>query len=221
MSVYNNEETISSSVNSILSQTYENFEFLIVDDCSTDLTYEKLKKLQKNDKRIKLYKNSENIGLTASLNYLISKSNFEYIARQDGDDISVKERFETQIYYLDTKKYDFCITRARIKGTKKNIPRFSIYLPSKAVIKYKNPFIHGTLMIKKNTLLNLGSYNESFYYAQDYKLFWELLNKNVKFKYVKNVLYELNTENNISTNKKNEQKYYRDCVVKGIDPQQY
>ena len=58
MSVYNNEETISSSVNSILSQTYKNFEFLIVDDCSTDLTYEKLKKLQKNDKRIKLYKNS-------------------------------------------------------------------------------------------------------------------------------------------------------------------
>ena len=67
----------------------------------------------------------------------------------------------------------------------------------------------------------MGSYNESFYYSQDYKLFWELLNKNVKFKYVKNVLYELNTENNISTNKKNEQKYYRDCVVKGIDPQQY
>ena len=71
-------------------------------------------------------------------------------------------------------------------------------------------------MIKKNTLLNLGSYNESFYYAQDYKLFWELLNKKVKFKYLKNVLYELNTENNISTNKKNEQKYYSDCVVKGM-----
>ena len=218
MSVYNNEETISSSVNSILSQTYEDFEFLIVDDCSTDLTYEKLKKMKKNDERIKLYKNQKNIGLTASLNFLISKSKFEYITRQDGDDISFRERFETQKYYLDTNKYDFCISRARIKGSNKNIPRFSIYFPSKVVIKYKNPFIHGTLMIKKNVLLGLGSYNELFYYAQDYKLFSELLNKDIKFKYLKNVLYELNMENNISTNKKNEQKYFSDCVVKGVDP---
>jgi glycosyltransferase EpsE len=220
MAVYNNEETIDTSVNSILSQTYEDFEFLIVDDFSNDLTYEKLKKIQKKDKRIKLYRNPKNIGLTASLNLLISKSNFEYIARQDGDDISLRERLETQIYYLDTKHYDFCISRARIKGSKKNIPRFTHHLPSRLVIKYKNPFIHGTLMIKKNVMLDLGSYNELFYYAQDYKLFWDLLNKDIKFKYLKNVLYELNMENNISKNKTNEQEYFRECVVKGINPHQ-
>ena len=220
MAVYNNEETIDTSVNSILSQTYEDFEFLIVDDYSNDLTYEKLKKIQKKDKRIKLYRNPKNIGLTASLNLLISKSNFKYIARQDGDDISLRERLETQIYYLDTKQYDFCISRARIKGSKKNIPRLTHHLPSRLVIKYKNPFIHGTLMIKKNVILDLGSYNELFYYAQDYKLFWDLLNKDIKFKYLKNVLYELNMENNISKNKTNEQEYFRECVVKGINPPQ-
>ena len=220
MAVYNNEETIDTSVNSILSQTYEDFEFLIVDDYSNDLTYEKLKKIQKKDKRIKLYRNPKNIGLTASLNLLISKSNFKYIARQDGDDISLRKRLETQIYYLDTKHYDFCISRARIKGSKKNIPRLTHHLPSRLVIKYKNPFIHGTLMIKKNVMLDLGSYNELFYYAQDYKLFWDLLNKDIKFKYLKNVLYELNMENNISKNKTNEQEYSRECVVNGINPSQ-
>ena len=130
MSVYNNEESITESIGSILNQTYQDFEFLIVDDCSTDLTYEKLKDIEKTDERIKLYQNQKNIGLTASLNFLISKSNFDYIARQDGDDISYKDRFEIQKKYLDTNKYDFCISRARIRGSDKNIPKFSVYVPS-------------------------------------------------------------------------------------------
>ena len=218
MSVYNNEKTISASIMSILNQTYEDFEFLIIDDFSTDGSLEIIEEFQAIDSRIKIYKNKENLGLTKSLNFLIDKSSFNYIARQDGDDKSKKNRLKTQINYLSNKNYDFCVTRAEISKTKRKIPKFSIFFPSKLVVKYKNPFIHGSLMIKKETLLNIGSYNEKYYYAQDYKLFWDLLNQGIKFKYLYTSYYFLNMTDNISTNKKVEQKYYSDCVRKNIEP---
>ena len=89
MSTYNNEKSIESSVNSILNQTYKNIEFLIIDDFSTDNTFGILNNLKNSDERIKVYRNSNNIGLTKSLNKLISKSKGNYIARQDADDITL------------------------------------------------------------------------------------------------------------------------------------
>ena len=73
-------------------------------------------------------------------------------------------------------------------------------------------------MIKKETLLEIGSYNESYYYAQDFKLFKDLLNKNKKFKYIKEPLYRLNTRNNISTLKKTEQDFYSNLVKRNQHP---
>ena len=73
-------------------------------------------------------------------------------------------------------------------------------------------------MIKKDTLLEIGSYNESYYYAQDFKLFQDLLKRNKKFKYIKEPLYMLNTENNISTLKKVEQDFYSNLVKRNQDP---
>ena len=83
MSTYNNEKSIESSVNSILNQTYKNIEFLIIDDFSTDNTYEILNNLKNTDERLKIYRNSSNIGLTKSLNKLVAKSSGLFIARQD------------------------------------------------------------------------------------------------------------------------------------------
>ena len=218
MSVHNNEETVSDSINSILVQTYKNFEFLIIDDCSTDNSLKILQQYEANDPRIKIYRNNKNLGLTKSLNLLIEKTNFNIIARQDADDQSKQNRLKKQFYYLNEKNYSFCVTRAETIKTKKNIPKLSIFLPSKLVVKYKNPFIHGSLMIKKETLLKIGKYNENYYYAQDYKLFWDLLHQGTKFKYMMNSYYVLNTTNNISTIKKEEQKYYSDCVKNNINP---
>lgn len=218
MPVRNSEKVISKSIESILNQTYGEFEFLILDDHSTDSTYQIMKEYENLDKRVKVFKNNRNIGLTSSLNKLISESKYEYIARQDSDDVSLENRFAVQKDLLDTYNYDFCITRARIKNTSKKIPKFSIYLPDKIVIKYKNPFIHGTLMIKKIVLLERGSYNERFYYAQDYELFWDLLKQKKKYAFINEIHYELNMENNISSLKKTEQKYYMDCVKNNIVP---
>ena len=206
LSVYNDDENIKKSIDSILSQSYKNIELLVIDDGSTDKTYEILNGIK--DSRLKIFRNKDNLGLTKCLNILIKKSQGQILARQDSDDISLPTRLEVQYNTLHKFELDACTTRAFIKNTKKSIPRFSHLLPVNLVIKYKNPFIHGTLMVRKNTVLNIGMYDENIKYAQDYKLFLELLKKNYKIKILKSKLYVLNMENNISSLKKEEQEYF-------------
>lgn len=215
---YNAEETLEISAKSILNQTYKNIELLIMDDGSEDSTFKILKKIKKNHKNVKIFKNETNIGLTKSLNILIRKSSGDYIARQDSDDISHPERLRIQILEIENKKLDFCSTRAIIKGSNRKIPGLSFFLPQKITMKYKNPFIHGTLVIKKEILQAVGNYDENFYYSQDYKLMSDLLEKNYKYVVIKKPLYELNTKNNISTKKIDEQNYYAECVRKKTTP---
>ena len=218
MSVYNDESRVSGAIESILNQSFKNFEFLILDDFSTDDTYMVCQEYQKKDNRIKLYRNKENIGLTKSLNFLINQSKFELIARQDSDDKSNKYRLEKQVDYMKSKMLDATTTIAEISNLKKRRPFISQFLPARLIINYKNPFIHGTLLIKKETISNLGNYDERFIYAQDYKLFTDLIKNKYKIKILNKALYTLNIENNISSNKPSEQSYYANCVKKGITP---
>ena len=217
ISAYNSQNTIEKSINSLLVQTYKNIEILIIDDGSNDKTLKSIMKFQ-NEPNIKIFENKKNIGLTKSLNKLIKISNGKYIARQDSDDISSPNRLMKQVE--DIKKYDldFSSSRGYIENTKRKIPGLSYYLPYSYLINYKNPFIHGTLLIKKAVIEEVGLYDERFYYAQDYKLMKELIDKGYKYRVIGNPLYELNMTNNISTNKKSEQKYYADCVKNNLNP---
>ena len=212
LSTYNSEETIEESLFSILNQTYKNLEILIVDDGSTDNTIEICKKFQLNDERILLYSNKKNIGLTKSLNNLAQKASGSLIARHDADDISLPDRIEEQIQFMNKKRLDAVTTRSLVKQNNKKRPGISFYIPDKLLINRKNPFIHGTLIIKKNVFQEIGYYDERFYYAQDYKLFYDLLNKGYKVKTLNKALYILNTENNISSENLERQNYYADCV---------
>lgn len=218
MSVFNAEETVASAIQSLLNQSYENIEILIVDDCSTDSTFNICNDFAKKSNNILLYKNDKNIGLTKSLNFLISKSNGNLIARQDADDISDYRRIEKQIIFMNNNKLDASSTRAKCINKNKTIPGFSYYLPKKFIIKFKNPFIHGSLIIKKDVLNEIGLYNEHFYFAQDYKLMNDLLKHNFKVGILKKPLYNLNTENNISKIYLTEQNYYAHCVRYGKIP---
>ena len=218
MPVYNEEENISQAIGSILNQTYKNFELLLLDDKSTDKTYEIIKTISTRESRIRVFKNDINIGLTKSLNLLIGQTKGKYIARQDADDISIKNRLEQQYKLLENSKYNACSTRAYIKNSNRKIPGLSHYLPINLAIKYKNPIIHGTLMIEKKVLKNINNYDENFYYAQDYKLISDLLKDYYKFKRINSPLYILNIENNISSNFSKEQKYFADCVRSGKSP---
>jgi len=214
MSVFNAEDTIEDCIESILSQTFDSFELLIVNDASTDNTHKLLEKFSKEDKRIKVFINSENIGLTKSLNSILSKAKGKYIARQDADDISLPKRFEKQIEFIQRRKYEIVVSRAKKLHDESIIPKFSFIIPSKILIRFKNPFIHGTLFASKDLLERLNFYNEEFYYAQDYELFSRILKNKIKVGKIWEPLYLLNTKNNISSLFKKEQKEYADKVRK-------
>ena len=216
MSTYNNIDSLDDSIKSILNQTYENIELLVLDDGSTDKTFQFLNKF--TDKRLTVFNNYTNIGLTKSLNKLISLSKGKYLARQDADDISLPTRIEQQVHKLENSKYKTCTTRALVANNNKKIPGFSFFLPSKLVIKVKNPYIHGTLMIEKSCMNLIGGYDEKFYYAQDYKLFSDLTKNKIPIFKIKKPLYLLNMENNISTNFSSKQNYFAECVKKNIEP---
>ena len=218
MSSYNSINTIEEAIESIINQTYKNLELLIMDDCSEDGSFEKIDYYKNKFENIRVFRNKKNLGLTKSLNLLIENSSGEYIARQDADDLSFKKRIEEQVKEMNKHDLDFCTTRALVKNTRKKIPGVSYFVPSKIISKFKNPFIHGTLMVKTNSIIKVGSYNENFYYAQDYKLIVDMLDRNYRYRKINKPLYLLNMENNISSNKKQEQDYYAGCVKKNSFP---
>jgi glycosyltransferase involved in cell wall biosynthesis len=102
MPVFNSEKFIYQAIQSILDQTFQDFELIITDDGSTDNSLSIIETF--NDKRIKLIKNTSNLGLTASRNDAINISNGEYIAFLDSDDISRQDRLEKQIAFLENNK---------------------------------------------------------------------------------------------------------------------
>lgn len=181
MAVYNGEKYLRESIESILNQTYKDFEFIIVDDGSTDQTGELLKEHQRNDPRVKIITNSQNIGLTKSLNKAIRIAKGRYIARQDGDDVSLSQRLEKQIEFLKKNP------EIKILGTfayginqkgellRKEIPPVSPQKVKKNHIK-RNSFIHTSIIIEKETLNKVGLYyNERFKTSQDYELWFRVL----------------------------------------------
>ncbi len=218
--VFNGEEDIHKAVLSILNQSHKNFELLIIDDGSTDRSYQICMNISEQDNRVKVFKNPNNLGLTKSLNLLIKESNGKYLARQDSDDWSEDTRLEKQLKFLNEENIDVVFARSVRNDTQNIFPRFSYYLPLNFVLRFKNPLIHGTMFAKKNIIEKVGGYDEEFIYSQDYKLAYDLVNSGFKLKIMKNVLYNSNFINNISTNKKKEQEYYANCVRKGLRPNQ-
>ena len=86
------------------------------------------------------------------------------------------------------------------------------------IIKFRNPFIHGSLLIKSNVLNDIGNYDERFYYSQDYKLMSDLIKQNKKIKTLRQPLYNLNLKNNISSKNAEEQEYFAKCVRLNKNP---
>lgn len=208
MSVYNDEANIGNAITSILNQTYKNLELLILDDGSTDGSLTICQLYQKKDKRIKVFKNDVNLGLTNSLNTLIGESNGEYIARQDSDDVSIKYRIKKQIDFMNKYSLDASSSRAQIKDKNRMIPKYSHYLPIAFVLKYKNPIIHGTLIVKSEVFKKIGKYDESYIFSQDYELMTRLQMANLTMKICKDSLYILNMKENISSIQKGPQEKY-------------
>lgn len=108
--VFNSEKTISKTIESVLKQTYNNFEMIIVDDVSEDKTVSIVKKYSKKDERIKLYELEKKGGASAARNLAIQKATGKYIAFLDGDDLWKKDKLEKQVKFMETNKIYFSYT---------------------------------------------------------------------------------------------------------------
>ncbi len=192
MSVYNGERFLKEAIESILQQSFQDFEFLIMDDGATDSTPHILAHFAQQDQRIRLF-HQQNRGLTASLNTLIRKTRARYIARMDADDISLPERLKSEVEYLDknpdvglvaTGKWNIDAEGHVIDGL--CLPDDSSRL-KKWLRSGHNPFPHGSVMFRKEVIENLeGPYR--FTYGQDIDL-WLRLSGRTEFGMVTKPLY--------------------------------
>ncbi|MBF0119176.1 MAG: glycosyltransferase [Desulfobacterales bacterium] len=191
MAVYNGEKTIRRAIESILNQTFQEFEFLIVNDCSTDHTIEIIQTYK--DSRIRLYNNHTNIGQTKSLNIGLNEAKGEYIARIDADDYSLPQRLAKQYKYIFSHpEYDVVgtdcavinehnekITIARKKYSKEDIIIQTITSP---------PLNHVSVIMKKKSVLKVGGYDPSYKTLADYHLWSKLIISGFKFANLSEVL---------------------------------
>ncbi len=179
MSVYNAESYLCEAIDSILQQSFKEFEFIIIDDASTDNSCAIVKQYQ--DKRIKLIENEHNLGLTRSLNKGISFARGKYIARMDADDVSNPTRLDRQLAYMEAHpKVGVCGTWVRyrdIMGRTKTWKYETKDEDIKIHLLYRNRIAHPSVMIRRSVLLeNHLVYNEEFLTTQDYELWVRLSN---------------------------------------------
>ena len=214
MATYNCERYVSESINSILNQTYKNFEFLIIDDCSKDKTALIVKELSLNDSRIKIFNNKKNIGLTKSLIKLTKFVKGDFIARIDGDDISFSNRFEEQIKWFKKNPKGILLGTSGIKihedGNKikdLNIPPLNSSKIVKKLI-FTNFYLHSSMMFKKIPFLKVGGYRKFFTFSQDYDLWCRMSKIGEIGNLAKNLIKIRSHEKSISFKKKNKQSVF-------------
>lgn len=157
MGVYNckNYNLLRKSIESVLQQTYKDYEFIICNDGSTNDTLEELKKIAQSDSRIKIISYEKNCGLNHALNKCLKVSQGQYIARQDDDDISKPERLKKQVQFLDENpEYAIVGTCADVFDDKGIWGEYAVpEKPQKSDFLWNSPFMHPTTMMRKAELL--------------------------------------------------------------------
>jgi len=175
MAVYNGEKYLREAIESILDQTYTNFEFLIINDGSSDKTEEII--LSYNDKRIRYIKNEQNLKLIASLNKGLDLAKGKYIARMDADDISMPKRLEKQVEFLEKHpKVGLLGTWVRTRGLKEN---YDVHFEQghskiRARLFLTNYIHHPTVMVRMDVLNINNLHYPNVPHAEDYALWIKL-----------------------------------------------
>lgn len=172
MSVFNGERYLKEAIDSILNQTFTDFEFLIINDSSTDKSRDII--TQYDDSRIILVDNETNLGLTKSLNKGIDLTRGEYIARMDSDDISLPDRLAKQVKFMDANP-DIGVCGTWIQSIGLDNEKVISFPTDPAAIHcaliFQNPLIHPSVLVNNKLLKSHNlNYNQNFLKAQDYEL---------------------------------------------------
>ncbi|MCM3363556.1 glycosyltransferase family A protein [Niallia sp. MER TA 168] len=228
MSVYNSEKYLKESINSILTQSYKNFEFIIINDGSIDNSINIINEFK--DNRIKLHDNKENKGLIYSLNKGIELSKGRYIARFDSDDICAPNRLEEQIKYLEENKdIDIAASNAVLfldgfPFIRKKVSFKQNYSVIKSELLFRNRILfHPSIMLRSSVLKNdvKYRYNNDHKMCEDFGL-WQLLSMKHKIGIVQQPLihYRISKSSITSKSRKKENQfssYMRNIYKQGLD----
>lgn len=179
MPAHNAQKYISSAIESILNQTFKEFELIIVNDLSTDKTLNKIKSFSKNDSRVKIMNNNTRLDIATSLNIGISLASSNIIVRMDADDISLPNRLELQYKVINSSK-NIAVVGANIiimdidenEIAKRNYPTSSKKLKD-CLFKY-SPFAHPVVCFRKNLFEEVGGYNPKYSPTEDLDLWFRL-----------------------------------------------
>ncbi len=192
MSVYNGELYLREAVDSILNQSFTDFEFIIVDDGSTDASPGVLAACAKRDRRIRLLRNASNLGLIPSLNNGLQVACGEYVARQDADDVSLPKRLVLQVQFLD-KHPEIGALGTWMTNVDKTGRRVVWKTPtSHAVIRWSLLFstsmAHASVMMRRSLLDGDTPFRPEMLHAEDYDL-WSRLSEKAKLANLPECLY--------------------------------
>jgi len=204
MTVYNAEKYIREAIESILNQTFSDFEFIILDDHSTDNSYEIINEYAKRDNRILVLSNEKNLGIAESRTKCIKYAKGKYIAIADADDISVPTRFEKQLKYLEKHKECgvvgsfiqlFDSETGKIIGSRK-------YYEDDVRIRKRifiySPIAQPASMIRKEVFDYIGFYNPEYPPVEDLDI-WFRLGTKYKFANIQEVLLNYRVHQNSAT----------------------
>lgn len=220
MPVYNSESYVAAAIESILVQSHKNFELIIVDDGSTDDSMKVVSSYC--DARIKIFRNSQNLGIVRTLNLGISKSNAQFIARMDSDDIAFPLRIEKQLKFLKDHNYDLVSAKAVTCGENSG-KIFPMQLNSTEVefgLAFINLIIHPLVFARASVLKN-NIYLAEYEGAEDYSLWTRLILSGYKLSIQDEILLQYRVhKSQISQTKKVKQlqlansirDHYFDCL---------
>lgn len=215
MSVYNGEKFISKAIESVLNQTYSNFEFIILDDGSFDNSLNIIQEYSKRDSRIRII-SKKNTGLTKSLNIGLNLACGQYIARIDSDDVWEKSKLAKQVQFLESYSNYALIGSAYNEIDENDIiikHNQTVLLTTtdsqiKERIVYCNPFLHSAVLFRTEVLQSIGGYNEDFKYTQDYELWIRIMSK-YKVANLSDILVSRRfSKNMISVKQEKEQRFF-------------
>lgn len=201
MGVYNCAETIDVAIDSIMNQTYNDYEFIICDDASTDNTFELVEKWSKKYPGVfKVIRNADNHRLAYSLNHCLKYARGEYIARMDGDDLSVSDRFEKQVKYLDEHpECDVVGSYYRRFNDEGLMDIVSVPInPDKYTVRRSVPFNHATIMMRKSVYDALNGYtvNELTSRCEDQEMWFRFFKLGFKGANIPEPLYMVREDMN-------------------------
>lgn len=219
MGIYNCASTLAEALDSLLAQTYQDFKVIMCDDGSTDDTYMIAKKYVECHDNFLLIQNERNIGLNATLNRCLDFVDTPYVARMDGDDISLPDRFAVQVEFLDSHPEYAFVSGEMICFDEKGDFRHISVKEHPSILDFipNTPFLHAPVMVRTDAYRKVGGYtiDKRLLRVEDYHLWFKLYAKGYIGYNLQQPLYKMRDDRN-ALSRRNLRNRYNETYVKII-----